>query len=115
MLDGPGRRAGALGRDWRPDMAGGFAGLLIFVLIPVGFVVAMVLALVWQRRGLTTQERAMSDVQESLALSRRSVELQEQMAAMAEESVRNQREMLELLRRLTERRLLDSRSITQPP
>ena len=42
-------------------------------------------------------------------MSRRNAELQEQMAAMAEESLRNQREMIELLRRFVERRLLDSR------
>jgi hypothetical protein len=89
-------------------MGGEFGGLLFFFMIPAGLVLLMVLALVWQRRGLRTQERAMSHVQESLDLSRRNVELQEQMAAMAAESLQNQRETVELLRRLTERRLLDS-------
>jgi hypothetical protein len=89
-------------------MAGDFGGLLFFLMIPAGLVLAIVLALVWQRRGLSTQERAMSHVQESLALSRRSVELHEQMAAMAKESLQNQREIVQLLRRLTERRLLDA-------
>ncbi len=85
------------------------SGLFFLVVFPGVFVLTMVLALVWQRKGLTTQQRAMSHVEESLAMSRRNAELQEQMAAMAEESLRNQREMIELLRRFVERRLLDSR------
>ena len=89
-------------------MAGGFGGLLFFVMILAGLGLAMALVLVWQRKGLSTQERAMSHIQESMALSRRNVQLQEQMAAMGEESPQNQREMVELLRRLMERRLLDS-------
>ena len=85
------------------------SGLFFLVILPGVVVITMVLALVWQRKGLTTQQRAMSHVEESLAMSRRNAELQEQMAAMAEESLRNQHEMIELLQRLVERRLLDSR------
>ena len=84
-------------------MPGGLGGLLFFVVFPAVFVITIVLALVWQRRGLTTQQRAMSHVEESIARGRRSIELQERMAAMAEESLQNQREMVELLRRLMER------------
>jgi hypothetical protein len=81
---------------------------LTFSMLTLGaLVLVLVLSLLWQRKGLNTQQRAMSHVEESLALSRRSVELQEQVAALAEESLRNQREMIELLRRLVERRLLD--------
>jgi H+/Cl- antiporter ClcA len=85
-------------------MEGTLGGLFFLILFPAALVLAIVLALVWQRKAMNTQQRAMSHVEESLALSRRSVELQEQVAVMAEESLRNQREMLELLRRL-----LDSR------
>ncbi len=84
-------------------------GLFFLVILPGVVVITMVLALVWQRKGLTTQQRAMSHVEESLAMSRRNAELQEHMAAMAEESLHNQQEMIELLKRLVERRLLDSR------
>jgi hypothetical protein len=48
----------------------------------------------------------MSQIEESLDLSRRGVELEERMAAMAEEALRNQGEMLELLRRSAGLRLL---------
>ena len=85
------------------------SGLLFLVILPGVIVITMVLALVWQRKAITTQQRAMAQVEELLAMSRRNAELQEQMAAMAEESVGNHREMIELLRRLVERRLLDSR------
>jgi hypothetical protein len=89
-------------------MSGGLGGLLFFVVFPAVFVITVfaitiVLALVWQRRGLTTQQRAMSHVEETIAQGRRSFELQERMAALAEESLQTQREIVELLRRFMER------------
>jgi hypothetical protein len=59
------------------------------------------LALVWQRQGLNTQQQAMSHVEESLALSRRSVRLMEESNMLAEEMIKNQQAILDLLRRST--------------
>src|SRR5262245_51824173 len=76
------------------------------VFMPVvlgGALLVLVMALAWQRKGLTTQQRAMSQVDESLELSRRSIELQEEALALARDGLRCQREVLEVLRRLADR------------
>ena len=84
-------------------MADSSGGLLLVLALSA---VALALALAWQRKALGTQQRAMSQIEESLALSRRGVELGERMDARAEEALRNQGEMLELLRRSAGLRLL---------
>jgi hypothetical protein len=79
--------------------------LLIAVALTGGLLVLLVLlvlATVWQRQGLTRQQQAMARVEESLELSRRNVELQEEANLLRQELLKNQREMLQLLRRLAE-------------
>jgi hypothetical protein len=83
---------------------------VLSILITGGFVLILVLSLLWQRKGLRgqdialrRQQEAMARVDETLALTRRSVELQERALALAEESAQNGREMVALLRRLAER------------
>jgi uncharacterized membrane-anchored protein YhcB (DUF1043 family) len=78
--------------------------LMILVGLAIGLVVLLVLATVWQRQGLTNQQRAMARVKESLELSRRNVELGEEANALTAELLETQREMLQLLRRLVEAR-----------
>jgi hypothetical protein len=75
--------------------------LSVCLILVLGLVPTLVLALVWQRKGLSRQEQAMSRVEESLDLSRRNVQLQEQANALREELIRGQQEMLQLLRELT--------------
>jgi ABC-type branched-subunit amino acid transport system ATPase component len=80
--------------------------LLVTVVIPTAiFLVIMLVlivpALVWQRKGLSKQEQAMSHIEESLDLSRRNVQLQEQANALTEELIRGQQQLLQLLRELT--------------
>ncbi len=80
----------------------GGVGLIAVLLVP------MILSIIWQRKGLSTQEDAMSHVEESLELSRRSVELQERTIALVEEMIRYQRDSLEVLRRLADREVSES-------
>jgi hypothetical protein len=75
---------------------------LVWPVIIAGLVVLLVLALAWQRQGLSTQQRNMSQVEESLKLARHTLRLQEEANALAREGVQYQREALDLLRRLTE-------------
>lgn len=77
-----------------------YSGLLFTLLIPIGLIVLFVLALVWQKQGLSTQKDAMSHVEESLDLAHRTLELQRRAVALAEESIHYQREILEALRTL---------------
>ena len=78
--------------------------LLVPIVVIGGTLLLMVLALVWQKKGLTGQQRALSHVEESLTLSRRAVELQERSIVLAEELISNQRTMIDLLRRDADRR-----------
>ena len=55
---------------------------LIGVLVIGGLVALLVLTLVWQRMGLSTQQSAMSHIEESLELARRAVELQKRANAL---------------------------------
>jgi len=94
-------------------MDAGFAipALLVPLIIVGGLVTLMVLALVWQRKGLTTQQQAMSSVEESLRLSRRGVDLGEQSQALHAENLKIQREMLQVLHRIL--KALDAQQSSQ--
>jgi hypothetical protein len=71
--------------------------------VVLGLTVLAVLTTVWARKGLTSQQRAISHVEESIELSRRSFELQERAITLTEEIIRNQREIIEALRRPNDR------------
>jgi hypothetical protein len=74
----------------------------------LGLIVVAVLATVWTRKGLTAQQQAISHVEESVGLSRRSLELHERAVALTEEIIRNQREIIEELRRMHDQRTPES-------
>ena len=78
-----------------------------FLILLGGLILVLILSLVWQRKGLRGQQKALSHIDESLALSRRAVELNERLVELAEESIRNQHEMIQLLGRDTARRWLE--------
>lgn len=67
----------------------------LFLLIFFGIVVATMLFL---RVGLLRQKRTVSQVEESLELSRRSIELHELTNVLLERIIRQQRELLDALR-----------------
>ena len=81
------------------------ATLFLLLLLPFAFLVVAVVNIFWMRRN---QRRAMSRVDESIELSRRSVKLHERAVRIAEEMLENQIEMVESLRRLSGRDTLDS-------
>ena len=78
------------------------------ILIPIGvigsLILVMILALVWQKKGLSGQQKGLSYMDESMAISRRNLELAERRVALAEESNRNQQEIIKLLRRDADQR-----------
>jgi hypothetical protein len=79
-----------------------------FLLLVIGF---LVFAAKQQQTGLARQQRAMAQVEESLALSRRAVALHETANAHRLEMLALQREILELLQRFA---ALSTASADQP-
>jgi hypothetical protein len=82
--------------------------LLVPIVVIVGALLLMILALVWQNKGLAGQQRALSHIEGSMAISRRAVEFQERSIALVEELISNQRTMIDLLRRDGDRRWMGS-------
>lgn len=72
----------------------------IFGLIIVAFLGITVLALVWQKRGLSGQQKALTSVDESIDISRRSIANQEKSLSNADEYLSNQKIMIDLLQQL---------------
>jgi hypothetical protein len=90
--------------------------LVVGVSVLVGFMVLAALVVAWSRKALSTQQQAVSHVDESMELSRESVELcrrgiglQEKTIGLVEVMIQNQREIIELLRAGSDRTSPESR------
>jgi hypothetical protein len=69
-----------------------------------GFIVVIfVWAIVIVRQSLTRQKEALSRIDESMAISRRSIENQQTSIALTEQSIKNQEEIIRLLQKLVDR------------
>jgi len=68
-------------------------------LVFVGVILLMAWALLMQKKALSGQGQALSQVDESLEIARRSIALQEQANELAREMLVNQQEILRLLQR----------------
>ena len=89
------------------------------LLIPVGVALILLLILGWsmhmQRRALIRQREAIDTVEESMGMQRQARELLIEGNAFAEQSLRNQEEMIRLLRVLAPERGSAEISTTTAP
>jgi len=90
--------------------------LFVAVSAVVGLLVLGAFVVAWSRKALSSQQRAVSHVDEGMELSRESVELcrrgiglQEKTIALVEVMIQNQREIIDLLRSRDDRPSSESR------